>query len=374
MSTRASIAISILFLAPLASSAADCTSLEAQLTRTLKSGSRGNDVRTLQMFLNATPETRVASKGPGSPGREGVFYGKATAAAVMRFQVANQIDNTGVFGPITRAAFIANLCGVTKPAQKPLPPPTVSNEAKPTPSLPTPPPASLVPQTPAAPATEAARAPYKIPSFSFDSLSAEMRELFEKSKDIMSQMGTPFSNPNATSRMLIIGDPSPSGSPPGTVVAIRGNGFEAPATIQIGNTTLPLQVIDFSSATFNLPATSTPGLYDISVNVNGKTSNVERFAITKQGVTIPNISKISPTSGNVGSQITLTGTGFLDVNDIEAGSSNITNISSDGTSIRFTLTANPMFLSNGKLLPTYPLFIRVRNINGTSNTIRLTID
>jgi hypothetical protein len=71
--------------------------------RTLQLGSTGADVKSLQKFLNARG-FKVAITGAGSPGLETLTFGPATKAAVIRFQVANNIQPTsGLFGPITRA-------------------------------------------------------------------------------------------------------------------------------------------------------------------------------------------------------------------------------------------------------------------------------
>jgi hypothetical protein len=53
--------------------------------RTLHLGSRGEDVKQLQKFLNNHGYT-VAKKGNGSPGREITYFGVGTRAALMRFQ------------------------------------------------------------------------------------------------------------------------------------------------------------------------------------------------------------------------------------------------------------------------------------------------
>ena len=81
-------------------------------TRSLSSGSTGDDVKKLQMFLNASEDTRVAMAGAGSVGSETMYYGPATAAAVSKFQVKYRADilspgglvnPTGYFGAATIA-------------------------------------------------------------------------------------------------------------------------------------------------------------------------------------------------------------------------------------------------------------------------------
>ena len=71
-------------------------------TRSLQKGTRGDDVKELQKFLNTQGFT-VALTGPGSKGNETTLFGIATHAALIKFQKANNITpSIGFFGPVTR--------------------------------------------------------------------------------------------------------------------------------------------------------------------------------------------------------------------------------------------------------------------------------
>ncbi len=81
-------------------------------TRALGQGSSGVDVMRLQQYLNASPDTRLALSGAGSPGLETQYYGPITAAAVSKFQVKYRaqvlaplslVNPTGYFGPSSMA-------------------------------------------------------------------------------------------------------------------------------------------------------------------------------------------------------------------------------------------------------------------------------
>lgn len=77
------------------------------LTRNLYQGLSGEDVRSLQKFLNSNGFT-VAVSGAGSVGNETTYFGPATTAAVIKFQIARSITPAaGYVGSITRAKLSA---------------------------------------------------------------------------------------------------------------------------------------------------------------------------------------------------------------------------------------------------------------------------
>jgi hypothetical protein len=86
------------------------TSHAEKLTKPLKLGMTDIEVVLLQKLLNTAVSTRIATTGAGSPGHESTYFGAATKAAVIKFQLSHGLIKTakdplaGIVGPGTRAA------------------------------------------------------------------------------------------------------------------------------------------------------------------------------------------------------------------------------------------------------------------------------
>jgi peptidoglycan hydrolase-like protein with peptidoglycan-binding domain len=125
------------------------------------------------------------------------------------------------------------------------------------------------------------------------------------------------------------------------------------------------------------------------VNGNGQTSNTIEFNINGNGNTNGqlDISYLSPTSGDVGTQITIEGSGFSSYdNTVHFGNGGTENLNSynNGSSISFTIPSYiaPCNVSNGSICPdnaqpqyaqevtsgSYPIYVTNENGN-TSNTV-----
>ncbi len=73
------------------------------LSQYLSLGSRDEDVRALQIFLNGNGFI-LATTGPGSPGNETDFFGPLTQSVLSNYQASVGLPANGLFGPLTRAA------------------------------------------------------------------------------------------------------------------------------------------------------------------------------------------------------------------------------------------------------------------------------
>ena len=84
------------------------TSLPFTFTHDLKVGSKGEDVRQLQIFLNAHGFL-VAKSGAGSKGKEATTFGTATKKALSAFQKAHGLKVDGQFAGKTRESVGSSL-------------------------------------------------------------------------------------------------------------------------------------------------------------------------------------------------------------------------------------------------------------------------
>lgn len=309
--------------------------------RTLKMGMRGEDVRALQVVLNADVETRIATSGAGSPGSETDYFGPATKRALVKFQEkyraevlapAGLTTGTGVFGEKTRIKVKALLIN--------------TSVAKNIPTI-------VVPSTVAA----------SLPS------KTEVRIIPEGD--------------------VFIAFPSQYSGKPGTEITISGEGFTATNnTIYFGSTKATENVSSSSGFTLVLKVPNLPkGIYPLSVkNIQGQTKGDSFFVVTDGITPEPKVESVTPDTAQRGTVITVNGSGFTKTGNMVRTTIGIfENISSiDGKSISFTIpeniltaTTTPSFAVSVKPLTNFvppaakkvflPMWVVVVNENGVSN-------
>ncbi|HBH71825.1 MAG: hypothetical protein UU88_C0008G0023 [Parcubacteria group bacterium GW2011_GWC1_42_11] len=287
-------------------------SATVDFTRTLSLGSRGEDVRALQKFLNIDSDTTVATSGVGSIGKETDYFGPATRRAVIKFQEKYRAEvltpaglsvGTGFFGSGTRAKVIA-----------------LKNTAT---------------------------------SVSFAASSSTA----------------------VPKGQVVVMFPSQYSGKAGTTITISGAGFTSTDnTIYFGEGHAVEKAKSWNgqSISFKIPAIP-KGNYSLFVkNARGE-SNKDAFFVVTDGVTPePTIENVGPSRANNNETITIKGSGFsLKGNMIRTGTSVFENIPSvDGATLLFK--AQSSFLvstttpANSKKA-SLPVWVHIVNENGVSN-------
>lgn len=334
---------------PLPATAA-CVSISGTLYR----GQSGASVRSLQEFL-------VSRNYPGGGSWMITgYYGTATEAAVRNFQRETGLPITGTVDSATRDAIVRVSCGGSVQGYSNYPylsTPTnytydwsgdyaySYQQTYPTYSYPTYPSHPLYPAYPTYPT---------YPSYPYYPYP---------------QYNQPFLN------ML-----SPHEGFPGTVVTVYGTGFE------YGNNTVYFDGIALSATSyagtalsFTVPQNARAGINQVKVSNSRGTSNTLDFnVISGYGCgypyyygwncpqpTAPTISYVSPSSGVVGTSVTIYGSGFaLTDNTVYFGGTQVSGtVSSDGRMVSFQVpsvsigTYSVSVNSNGRVTNSVPFTV-----------------
>ena len=253
------------------------------------------------------------------------YYGSATQAAIKRYQQAHGISQTGYVGPLTRAAIEAECNGTGGGG-------TGGGIASST----TPYALTAQPSSGSSPLTVAFTA-------------------------------TPVGTADASTWYAIdFGDGS------------RG-------TMTVSSSTLSASHTYTKTGTFTVrllrdgALCGTVGSYSYGCTREFQEDSI-RIVVTSSGSTQSGVSlsSLSPQQGSVGTQVTLTGSGFTSLNVVNFGSGTITNVSSsNGTTLTFGVpsyvapycapyTACPAYAQQ---VTSGTYNISVQNVNGTSNTL-----
>jgi peptidoglycan hydrolase-like protein with peptidoglycan-binding domain len=216
---------------------------------------------------------------------------------------------------------------------------------------------------------------------------------------------------------LYIQSLSPSAGAVGTSVTVSGSGFTSDNTILFGSGALVhVASNDGSTLTFTVPGAlnplcyysgcmlpsqeTMPGTYNVSIQNSNGTTNTVSFTVTSSqpSATPVTIYHISPTSGAVGSTLSITGFGFTASNIVHFGGGAITGVPI-ASSIAIACTTSPSchgginqtltitvpssigpYCPPGSMCPMYMQLITpgtytiyVQNDNGTSNSFSFTV-
>lgn len=255
----------------------------------LKFGGTNQAVYEMQKILNQDTQTRVASFGPGSPGNETLFFGSLTKRAVILFQEKYAKDilsplgltqGTGFVGEATRLKLNqVALAGAQKTT-----PSTTSGAQSPVSNLP-------------------------------------------------------------KSSTVYISSPSVYSGLPGTKILILGGGFTTEDnSVSFGSSTTIAKLPSKGGSSISVVVPDIASdVYDLKVtNANGTSIGDAFFVVTKQGVSGPNISSVTPGRVSYGAEITIKGSGFTSDNQIRTPYEIIKKVaSSDGTTLRFKVAPYP---------------------------------
>ncbi len=340
-------------IATLAASPASCIAV----TRNLGIGMRGDDVLALQRFLNSRPTTHIAESGPGSPGNETLYFGSLTQRAVVKYQEeyletilrpVGLARGSGYVGANTRAV-IATQCEDAKSASQKQQAATSTSNVPKVKLFPLPPEAVITP---------------KVVSSTTPAASSD----FSTTSPLMG-MGTPMFRD-----ILHLVQPSSYMVKIGQTLRVIGGGYSKNGNVvHIGNTEIFGLVPDSSGdLVVTVPADTNYGKNDLWVsNENGST--LKQFVVVvHDGAVPPKIATITPSSGVLGTTITITGDNFTANNEICFAGTPIIAPSSDGKTIVFQTRSNIPGAIAGVDVPngdvTYPAWFYIVNENGVSNS------
>lgn len=370
-----SIGLSVLILLPTTSFAA-CV----PLARTLRLGQKGEDVRALQVFLNKNSATALATTGDGSPGHETTYFGPRMKDAVKRFQVLHKSEVLTPLGLKLPSGFIGKFSlGIIN--------------------------ASICKTSTASPVTVAQNAtgsPQRATTPTAESIEQQKKELTAKIAQLIATMGksststtapssaTALAAPMAPAPPVVVTTPTQAVDPNaplllygfntsvttrGQTLMVSGSGIVSGAELELGTKRYPVRIMSPGvGGTIDLPSDAPLGKYYARLYVGSKKSNERILVIAEDLQHQPIIDSISPDSGNYGTIVTITGSGFTSSNDIFTSLERISNISSpDGKTITFAVHADPLMLKSGKLIAGAPYAIRVVNTQGISGVVQFSI-
>ena len=129
---------------------------------------------------------------------------------------------------------------------------------------------------------------------------------------------------------------SPSSGSPGTAVTISGSGFTGVNGVKFNNTSATFNFVSDAQVMTTVPAGATSGKVTVTTNA-GTATSASNFTVSGSS-SLPTISSFSPSSGGVGTSVTINGNHFTGVSGVRF----------NGTTASFN------FVNDGRVTTTVP--------------------
>lgn len=380
------IVLSTLLIAPISSFAA-CQ----KLTRTITPNMKGEDVKALQKYLNNNADTVIAKSGKNSKGNESGVYDLDTQKAFKKFQTLNSDKilkpaglkaPNGIVGSASRNIINNSICPTTispsintNMSDKEAMAQIEAYNKKINESL------KKIDNVMAAKKTKKTDIS-KEKAKDLDNIQNKVDTLNKKSitpeeyaRLISDEMNKTVKQTDITLHGII-----PEDIRQGDTIYLFGDKLEKVNKIYFGNKVVIATKVQNNDrfVPVIVPVELQPGKYDIYYeNVNGKSSKLNA-QIRAKATSASNvqITSITPTSGNNGTEVTITGYGFSKSNTVLTTTRIFKNVPSvDGKTIKIKIEAETGMLdADKKILKALPFNIIVRNESGESNIVDFKIE
>ncbi len=182
-------------------------------------------------------------------------------------------------------------------------------------------------------------------------------------------VGTPVGSPTLTAGYTYSAGPvvtgfdvntAPASGTPITYVTVYGSGLSNPISVKFGGTAATIISSSDTAIQVITPAHSA-GIVDVIVTTAaGVSPNTAADDFTFTGTLIPSVTSVSPTSGQAGTTVVITGSGFTGASSVTFG----------GVSASFNVNSDTQITATAPSgMPAGQLDIRVSNSGGTSANV-----
>ncbi len=185
----------------------------------------------------------------------------------------------------------------------------------------------------------------------------------------------------------VIGVPSissftPTSGPAGTTVTITGSNFEFISNVRFNGTTASYTVVNNTTISATVPSAATTGVISVQ-NGSGIGSSATNFVV----IQLPTINSFTPSSGGIGTVVTISGSNFASIDSVEFGGGvNASFVVNNSNQITATVAAGSVTgaitiyrngitpVSSSSVFTVIPDLIvsTVQGVSGTFNNITVT--